>query len=115
AATPDPSPAAATSEPSSTAAPTEPPPLAPSTPPAAATPEPPPPSPEQPADPLEKLRADASPWLDPIPGGAEEGSDPRYQAEYEQARTEMTKLDSPGAEPPEWSSVVQAAATVLKT
>lgn len=115
AATPDPSPAAATSEPSSTAAPTEPPPLAPSTPPAAATPEPPPPSPEQPADPLEKLRADASPWLDPIPRGAEEGSDPRYQAEYEQARTEMTKLDSPGAEPPEWSSVVQAAATVLKT
>ncbi len=104
---PAPAPAAAASEPPA-------PPPAPA--PAAATP----PAPAEPEAPPQKdLVAEAAEaakaWLEPL-GDPAHGSDARYDPEYVEIRTEVTKLDSPGADGDiQWDQVARLADELLKT
>lgn len=61
--------------------------------------------------PLERARALLLPLADPLPFGVDARQDP----EHDGVRTEIAKLDSPGAAPIDWARVERAGSTLLAT
>lgn len=109
-----PAPAAAPPPPAADAAPTPPPPV-----PAPAATAPPPAAAQPEAPPQKDLIAEAAEaakaWLEPL-GEPPQGADARYDPEYVEIRTEVTKLDSPGADGDiRWADIARLADALLKT
>jgi type VI secretion system ImpA/VasJ family protein len=110
---PQAAPAEAKPEPPAEAKPAEPPPQAA---PAEAKPEPPP-APEPPPEP-EQPQSEWTPrvakWLEPISADKPAGEDTRYDMEHSEVRSEVEKLESVTAGPPDWLMIRRTSDKLLR-